>query len=323
MQRIRNEKRLIALKVARMYYTQGLTQESIAQTLKISRSTVSRLLKWAKNQGLVKIIVFPVVDVDLTKKLAKKYDCDFVIVEVFENNAEHIREELGKAAAQYLLSILDDGMNIGVSWGQTLAQLAKALSVFNGTFNKVNVVQLVGGLGAAEVDTHSINVTAKIAANLGGIPHFLPAPGIVESATLKDQLLNNPQIRQTVDLFERLDIAIVGIGALHPDSTLIKYGNILKNEDIEDLRVAGAVGDVALRFFNAQGKPVQTKHDPCVLGIDLKTLLRVPKRIGIAGGLEKITAIRGALSGKLVNVLITDNFVARALLEMEGENHES
>ena len=318
MRNMYNEKKLIALKVARMYYSQGMTQEAIAKKFGLSRSTVSRLLKWAKDQGFVKIVVFPVVNFDLAQKLSSQYDCDFVIVEVFDNEENHIREELGKAAAQYLLNVLTDGISLGVSWGQTLAQLAKALSVFNSNFKNVKVVQLVGGLGTPEMDTHSINVTAKIAANLGGTPHFLPAPGIVESANIRRQLLKNPEIRQTVDMFEKLDVAVVGIGGLHPTATLVKYGRILKLEDIQAIRRAGAVGDIALRFFNAEGKSVKTKYDSYVLGIDLKTLMSVPRRIGIAGGLEKLPAIKGALAGRLINVLITDDLVARELLEFGG-----
>ena len=80
---------------------------------------------------------------------------------------------------------------------------------------------------------------------------------------------------------------------------------------------AGAVGDISLRFFDEHGAPVRTSLDDRVLGITTAQLRKVPRVVAIAGGLDKVDAIAAALGAGIVNVLLTDQSTAQALVDRE------
>ncbi|MBO0794098.1 MAG: RNA polymerase subunit sigma-70, partial [Ktedonobacteraceae bacterium] len=120
--------------------------------------------------------------------------------------------------------------------------------------------------------------------------------------------------RDAMCLFDQVTIALVGIGTVEPSGLLASSGNIFSPEELDMLRVAGAVGDICLRFFDASGTPVTTPLNDRVIGMKLDQLRQVKRAVGIAGGQQKISAIRGALQGRYINVLITDRFTAQRLL---------
>jgi DNA-binding transcriptional regulator LsrR (DeoR family) len=134
------------------------------------------------------------------------------------------------------------------------------------------------------------------------------------SADAKRVLLGDRYVREATALFADVTLAIVGIGAIEPSKMLAASGNVFSPHELDMLRARGAVGDICLRFFDAAGKPVSTPLDERVISIDLPELRRVDRVVGIAGGLRKTAAIRGALRGGLVNVLITDRSTAERLL---------
>jgi DNA-binding transcriptional regulator LsrR (DeoR family) len=75
------------------------------------------------------------------------------------------------------------------------------------------------------------------------------------------------------------------------------------------------VGFICHRFFDAHGIPIETALDERIVAATREQLLRVPRRLGISGGKERLAAIRAALEGNWVNVLITDQRTAAWLLE--------
>jgi DNA-binding transcriptional regulator LsrR (DeoR family) len=131
---------------------------------------------------------------------------------------------------------------------------------------------------------------------------------------VRDALLADPQISDTLALAAQADMAMVGIGRPTPGSVVMDAG-ILTDEELAELEAMGAVGDIALRFFDAHGQTVQ--HEICdrIIGLDLDQIKRIPRVMGVAGGDEKFEVIRAALRGKLINVLVTDDRTARRLLE--------
>jgi DNA-binding transcriptional regulator LsrR (DeoR family) len=143
---------------------------------------------------------------------------------------------------------------------------------------------------------------------------LLPAPGVVSSPDAVSILRSDPYVRQAIDLFGEVTIALVGIGTVEPSGLLASSGNIYSPAELAMLQSAGAVGDVCLHFFDGEGKPVETPLDERVIGMSLEQLRHAKRAVGIAGGKRKLAAIRGALRGKWINVLITDRATAEGLL---------
>jgi DNA-binding transcriptional regulator LsrR (DeoR family) len=180
---------------------------------------------------------------------------------------------------------------------------------------EIVVVQCLGGLGQPDADIHGIELTQRLAHVLDARPRLLPAPGIVKSKLVRDALLTEVQISDTLALAARADVALLGIGVTAaPDSVVRMAKTILTESQIQELEARGAVGDISLRFFDAQGRCVKHPINDRVVGLDLDQIRRIPRVIGVAGGPHKVDAIRGALRGKLINVLVTDEDTATHLL---------
>ena len=183
------------------------------------------------------------------------------------------------------------------------------------------VVQILGGVGNPGAQVHATQLTQRLASLIGGSPVLLPALGVVASPRARNVLLKEPYVEEAMAYFGKLDLALVGIGALEPSKLLSSSGNRFSPSELRELQSHGAVGDICLRFFNARGEPVRTPLNDRVIGIDLNHLRRVSRVVGVAGGSRKVRAILGALRGRWINVLITDCDTARALLdEPESES---
>jgi DNA-binding transcriptional regulator LsrR (DeoR family) len=153
-----------------------------------------------------------------------------------------------------------------------------------------------------------------LATLVNGRAKFLPAPGVVGSADSARVILDDPFTREVLNLFDSVTLALVGIGAVEPSPLLASSGNIFSPEELSMLRGQGAVGDVCLRFFDSSGKPVLNPLNDRVIGMSLEQLRRAKRSVGVAGGQRKLEAIRGALAGGWINVLITDRLTAESLV---------
>ena len=141
----------------------------------------------------------------------------------------------------------------------------------------------------------------------------MPAPGVASSAEGTRLYVDDPFVRSAFERFEHVTLALLGIGALEPSSLLASSGNIFVPRELDLLRARGAVGDICLRFFDRFGERVLTPLDERVIGMCPDQLRKVPRSVGIAGGRRKLDAVRGALCGGWINVLITDRWTAEAL----------
>ncbi len=146
---------------------------------------------------------------------------------------------------------------------------------------------------------------------------LLPAPGIVDSEQIKQIMLSDSHVQSALNMFSRLNVAIVGIGSPTPDSVIMRDGSIVTPDEMADLVHKGAVGDIVLRFFDAAGQPIRSNVDDRVIGISLEQLSKVDRVVGVAGGIGKVPVLLGALKGKLINTLITDLTTAQVLLKPE------
>ena len=149
---------------------------------------------------------------------------------------------------------------------------------------------------------------------MNGEAIFLPAPGVVGSPETLDAFYNDEFVKNAISLFDEITIALVGIGAVEPSPLLAESGNIFSNEELETLQKGGAVGDILLHFFDEKGEPTKTFLDNRVASMELQQLKKTERSIGVAGGTRKLDAIRGALIGKWINVLVTDKNTAANLV---------
>jgi DNA-binding transcriptional regulator LsrR (DeoR family) len=302
-------------KVARMYHERDMRQAEIASELHVSQPRVSRLLKRAQEVGIVRttVSVPSGVHTDLEEALEQRYGLTEVVVADVGDDASE--RSLGGAAAVYLETTLIGGDTIGVSsWSATLLAAVEAMRPAT-TRLADNVVQLVGGIGDPRVQVEASRLLSTFATATGAGPIFLPAPGLLGSASARASLMADESVAQVTTLWKSLTTAIVGIGALEPSPLLERSGNGIQESDQDELRSLGAVGDVCLRFFDADGAHVASPLDERIIGISPADLRATPRRIGVAGGLRKVAAIRGAITGGWVNVLVTDLTAAQALLE--------
>lgn len=311
------EPQAMIVQVARMYYEQGMTQPAIAEKLHLSQSRVSRWLKQAQETGIVRTVVIPPPGVfsDLEEMIARKYGMRQVIVVETGLDEQGLLSGLGAAAASYLEATLENGARVGFSsWSETLLWTVDAMMPLKR--KKVeSIVQIMGGVGNPSVQVKATKLTERLAMLTGGDPVYLPAPGIVATRTARDTLFQDPHVREAQNEWGRLTDVLVGIGSVAPSPLLRVSGNAIDEVDRAMLAERGAVGDVAMRFFAADGAHVESDLDDRVVGIDVEAFRRIPRRVGIAGGLRKVEAIRAAMRGEWVDVLITDLATASRLVE--------
>lgn len=299
-------------KIAKAYYEDSLTQDQIGKRFGLSRIKVSRLLHQARQSRVVQISITPPADSygDLERSVESAYGLDEVIVTPAYLREDDLAPALGEAAAAYLGRTLADGQVIDISWGTTLLSVIEALSPQN--LPDCRVVQMLGGLGRLEAETAGADLALRMAQTLGARLRLLPSPGIVPSRMVRDALLQDINIAETLKQAAEADLALVGIGAPTPDSVVIEAG-ILSKEELAELHAAGAVGDIALRFFDAEGNAVKHPINERIIGLDLAQIRRIPRVVGVSGGPQKYAVIRAAVRGGLVKVLITDEETAERL----------
>jgi DNA-binding transcriptional regulator LsrR (DeoR family) len=310
----RDELRQIA-KVAGLYYQRGMRQADIAAQMSLSQSTVSRLLKRAEQEHVVRITVSvpPGAHTELESELESRYGLKEAVVVDTVGDDEQILRDLGSAAAFYVETTLKEGDVVGISsWSASLLAMVDAMHPLPMS-TTAEVVQILGGVGNPAAEVHAAHLTRRLAAFTHGSGVFLPAPGVAGSAEAARLYLADPFVRAAAQRFEQVTLALVGIGAVEPSRLLASSGNIFSKQELDVLRARGAVGDICLRFFDQHGQGVVSPLDERVIGIRPEQLRTVARSVGIAGGQRKHDAIRGALAGGWINVLITDVGTAETL----------
>ena len=313
----RTDELRMMVRVAQLYHEERLKQAEISQRLHVSQATVSRLLKRAEDEGVVRITITAPRGVypQLESALRAAYGLnEIVVAECYEDREESILSAIGAAAAHYFETTLQEGDVIGISsWSVSLLRMVDAIHPLKRP-RAERVVQILGGIGNPSVQSHATQLTTRLAMLTGAEAQLLPAQGVVTSAAARLVMLGDSYVRAATDQFRRMTIALVGVGALQPSIMLANSGNAFTDEEMQDLARRGAVGDISLRFFDAEGAPVHGPLDDRVIGVTLEELKQTPRIVAVAGGQRKAEAIRACLRGRLVNVLITDKFTAERLL---------
>jgi DNA-binding transcriptional regulator LsrR (DeoR family) len=306
-------------KVSTLYFLRDQTQQEIAERLRISRPTVSRLLKEAEEQGIVRVTVSPPNDlhIELETQLEERFGLHEAHVVDIERQqpTEMARRQLGAAGAAYLSRTVRPGETIGLAWGTTLSALVQAMSPM--PTSDVRVVQTLGGIGPPDAEAYAGDLVRRLAQLLGATAVLLPAPGIVATPAVRGVLEKDPHVRAALRHLDSLDTVYVGIGSVKSNAVL-NDGRSMPAGARAELLSAGAIGDIALRFFNASGRQVRTALDECILGLTAEQLRKVGRVVAIAAGSDKVDAIRAALATDIVDVLLTDQLTAKAVLSRRG-----
>jgi Transcriptional regulator, contains sigma factor-related N-terminal domain len=310
-----NELRLIA-RVAQMYHVEKKRQTEIAEALHMSQATVSRMLKRAEQEDIVRTTVIPPPGTfaDLELSLRSRFGLtEAIVIDCSEDRDGAIMARIGEAAAHFLEVTLQPGEVIGVSsWSQTILRMVDNIHPMKAAKARY-IVQILGGMGEASVQAHATQLTARLAKLTGGEPRLLLVQGISSSREAKLVMLSDPFVRETMDLFGRLSLAIVGIGAVEPSELLARSGNVFSRQEMAMLHEAGAVGEISFRFYDADGTPVETPLNERVIGVTLEDLRKADRVMALAGGASKTAAIAGALKLGIIDVLVTDKFTAARL----------
>lgn len=308
------EKRQL-VKVSSMYYSDGWTQAQIAQKLGVSRPVISKLLQRAKDEGIVKVYIKDesVHTVELERKLEKYFGLsDAVVVPNNGLTGEMAKREVGQAGANYISNHMKDVKSIGISWGETLANLVQEYPFERR--EEVTVVPLEGGMGVKQVQIHANQLANELAKKLHASCTYLYAPAIVETEELKERLMGMQDIQMVLESGRNVDVALVGIGNPFADSTLMKLG-YLQESDLRRLREVGTVGDIGFRFFDENGQSIQDTLNTKVIGITLEEFKNIKKVIAVVEGEHKVESVLGALRGQFIDVLIIDERTACAILK--------
>lgn len=305
-------------KVAWKYYKEELTQKEIAEKMDISRFKVMDLLTEAKNQGIVEIrINSPFYNcLSIEKELVDKFNLNDAIVVPSTNKYEDIKEMIAYGGAIFLEEFISSGDKIGVGWGQTLYAMIESFNSISDKFEDISIVHMWGGLTFEALSLNPYDCARNLADKLGGKCFYIFAPAIIESQKLRDAMLYNKKIKSALEKAKKVDKALVGIGQVDDDASLIQTGYISK-EEMNKLKKKGAVGEILGRYYDINGIPVKSKFDDLIIGVDLDELSKVDKVMVFAGGSHKTEAIYGALQGEYLDLLVTDEETAKMLLEFQ------
>lgn len=306
----------VLIEIATLYYIEGKTQQRIAEVFSTTRSNVAKLLKQALDLGIVEIkIANPATSmVHLASNLIEKFSLKKAIVVPSEMNYQETLVSVGKAAAGFLAKCLNTKITIGISWGTTIYQMVDQFP--ESTLTSAAVVQLHGGVGSRNVVVDGYEVSSALSRKLHCDAYYIQAPLIVHSKEAKEILVKDKNIARGLEMSKDVDIAFLGIGTTDPELNALLRAGFIDQEEAQSLRAQGAVGMVCGQFYDLEGNLLDAEVNERVIGIPAKDLGSIDTVVGLACGIKKAEAIYGALKGNYLNAIITDESVAKRLLEM-------
>ena len=303
--------------VAEMYYLEQKNQAEIAKAVGVTRSMISRMLTEARESGIVEIrIQRPLQsDADLEGELKEKFGLkDVFVVVTSHRSGERLTRTLGSAGAQVLKRHLAPQKILGLAWGTSISATVDAFETVESM--PVKVVQLVGAMGARNLEYDGHDLVSRITEKLSGEAYYLNAPYLCQSAEIAQSLLDAKSIRETINVGKKTDVALLGIGTTSLEHSSFYLAGYITRRELDELRRAGGIGDVCGLHFDIHGQPACDDFCERLVSIRRHDLLAIPIRLGVAGGEGKAEAILGALRIKYVNVLVVDNVTARKVLEL-------
>lgn len=313
------ERSLLLADVCEMYYLEGMSQAEIGRKIGLTSSMVSRLLTEAREREMVDIRIHRPLgsDFNLENALMDQFNLKTARVVTVRGYEYSLLKYLGEAGAQIFKQYIQANQVIGVAWGTTLSAVVDAFEITEPVSSKL--VELTGALGSRSSEYEGHGIITRLASKLGAEAHFLNAPFLCSSEATAQALYEDPIISQPLILANQASLALTGIGSLHPEmATFLKFGYLSKSL-VKSLHTAGAVGNVCGLYFDIAGHPACSEFCQKIITISRENLLAIPDRIGVAGGADKVEPILGALRGGYLNILVTDNITAQAILQKAEE----
>ncbi|RWP07851.1 sugar-binding domain-containing protein [Mesorhizobium sp.] len=292
--------------VAKLHYEADMSQVDIARRLGVSTATISRLLQRARAEGIVRIEVLDLATPEgITTQLAEALGLrDAAVIETPSAGAlAALAAPLGALLKQAGLTA---GSVVAIGWGRAIRQVIQA-----GLPRIPGVLTVAATGGMQQQAAHfQINEFVRLAAEeLGGTPHFIHAP-YLPSSELREVFLGDAAIRDSVALWDRTDVAIVGIGLPHAINPPEASAATLSEQALFH-----AAGDVIRHYFDAEGTLIPWEGEGRMIAMSPAQLRAVPLVIGVAASPEKAKAVIGAVRARLINALVTDTKTAQAILE--------
>jgi DNA-binding transcriptional regulator LsrR (DeoR family) len=307
--------------VARRHYLEGRTKVEIAQELGLSRFKIARLLEQGLEEGIVRIeIDVPAhIDLELSRAVEQQYPVDRALVLRAVAGPDEFRRaypsphlptqaQLARAAADLLGSVLVPDDVLGIAWGRTLDAMVDALPALP----PCDVVQIVGGLSAADLSVNAVDLLRRVGQRTGGHVYPLHAPLLVKDRSVASYLRQEPQVAQALDMFGKLTKAVVGIGGWQPPNSSVRQA--LPEDERKLIEEQGACADICASVFDPDGRAIHPELQERAMAITLAELKAIPQVIAVAGGAEKAPAVRAAALSGCVTTLITDADAASDLL---------
>lgn len=319
----------LVLKAAYLYYIENRSQNEIAKQLKISVTTVSRLLKKAKREKIVEFVIRdPYVEcIHLEEALEKEFGLkDVVIAPGISNDteddidwAEHeenVKKLVALEGARYLQRIIKEKDVLGITWGSTIYHLINYLN----PAQKVNAtfVTLHGSIACCENDLDVRPLVTRMAKAFSGTNYSLLTEALMSSKHTADIIKQEKNIQKVYQKFDEINISITGTGSFYPEmKSILGKPEFITSEELKELQEKNVVGDIALHFFDREGKECQTGLVDRMINIDFEKYKKIKTKITIASGKGKAYTILSALKGGLIDVLIIDYELGREILRLK------
>lgn len=309
-----------AMRAAHLYYIQNLTMDAIASELTISRSSVSRLIAFARDSGLVEIRLHSPIDqlTQLQHQLHDRFGLTAHIVPTGDAVSEIDRlDRVAMSAARILTDFIDSTMILGVAWGSTIASVSRHL--VRKPVRNTQVVQLNGAGNAHTTGlVYASEIIGRFGAAFGATVQQFPVPAFFDDPATKEAFWRERSTARVLTVQRRMDVAVFGIGSPSADVPSHVYaGGYLDRADYDDLASANVVGDIATIFFRADGSHNDIPLNARSSGPGFTVLMRAPRRIAVVSGQAKLAALRGAVATGVITDLVLDEITAGQLAAMD------
>ena len=305
-------------RVALLYYNERRNQIEIGKMLNISHSTVSRLLKEARETGLIEIVIrnpastIPALEKELEEKFGLK---QARVLSASEDSYQGLVRDVAQLAARTLESYLKDGQTLSISLGMAVASTVHAMRATNPIHVRVARLQ-----GATDNELREgTDLVQTLASSFGGEFKIIPSPWKLKDPGICAVLLQEPAIRESIEVAEKADVALVGIGSMNPAISTILRNELISLEELHELQQQGAVGEICGKHFDINGNVLDVHFNRCTISVDIRCLREIPIVVGVVASAQKAEAMLGAIRGRFINVLVTDSGAARALLALDDE----
>lgn len=301
-------------RVASRYYLEGSTQTEIATAFNLSRAKVGRLLKRARENGIVEITVHthPELNLQLENKLIALFGLKQALIANDHSNQEAQRLAVGQLVANYLDRVLLEGMTVAVCMGFSVSAVSNYS--FQAMTRNCTFVPAVGGSSQADERINPNYICRRLAESMGGRSESLYAPAYEKDPAIRHSFFSSKTVGQTLSRAREANFALVGIGDVDDTATVVRAG-YFSTEEMSALRHAGAVGDIIGYFFDLSGRPVMAETRDRVIGLNTDELRAIPNVIAMASEPNKTLSILGALQTGIIDVLATNVSSAQSVLD--------